>query len=90
MPVGVANDEAGVSFLSSPRRREAARGGHGVTIGTDLGGIANYRPRAVRSAMNDRMKSSAVSGAELKPTSRSISVHRSTSRRPSCTPPSSE
>ena len=44
-----------------------------------------YQRRTVRSAIKDRTKSSAVSGDALKPTSRSISVHRSTSRRPSST-----
>jgi hypothetical protein len=28
LPVGVADDEAGVGFFDGPARREAARGGH--------------------------------------------------------------
>ena len=38
--------------------------GHGALVGHGPCGIANYTPRTVRSAMNDRMKSSAVSGAQ--------------------------
>ena len=45
----------------------------------------SYSRRTVRSAIKDRTKSSAVSGDNLKPTSRNISVHCSTSKRPSST-----
>lgn len=55
-----------VDFFGCPRQRDAARRRHGATIGTNPGGIANDPPRTVRSPMKERMKSSAVSGAELK------------------------
>jgi hypothetical protein len=42
----------------------------------------------IRSAIKDRTNSSAVFGDEPKPTSHSVSVHRSTSSRPSFTPAS--